>query len=439
MVYQVISELGRGGFGLVELVQDPAGHRFARKTFSPVTMAGADLADMRRRFEREVRYQIQIDHPNIVKIVYADLENNPPWFIMKLAHCTLKDEMEKDRTLGGQPQKALFDILSGLEALHERGIIHRDLKPANVLKMGDGDRCRYAISDFGLMSATSSESSSLTLTNMGGGTPFYAAPECARSFRRATVLSDIYSFGAILYDIFGSGAPRIPYTALSVSGSLGPIVDRCTKRILHKRYQSIAELRADIYDAIHRENLSFTNNEDKEIINILNSSNSLSANQWERVFSRLDDNEYDKKSNSEILRHLTRDHICDMNVKDVSIFVALARMFASYIQNGVFIFDYCDVVADKAGIFYDLGDPHVKAKTALSLLIMGTNHNRWFVERKFVVMAGPDVSDKVIEGLLIEIKAQGLCLDDLIQRLIDSIGVSREKLHPHLLAALVHV
>jgi serine/threonine protein kinase len=215
MTYKALNEIGRGSFGVVELVADEAGKNWARKTFVPPNLPDVSNEEMRARFEREVRYQSQIDSPNVVAILESALDVDPPWFLMEVADCSLADELKHDRTLGGDPRKPLFDILAGLEAIHEKGYKHRDLKPANVLRFTspDGD-VRYAISDFGLMSPASGQTSTLTASNMGGGTPLYRAPECAINFKRATTLSDIYSVGAILHDIFGGGANRIPHIEL---------------------------------------------------------------------------------------------------------------------------------------------------------------------------------------------------------------------------------
>lgn len=153
MSYKTLKEIGRGSFGVVELVVDAEGRKWARKTFVPPNRPDVSNEDMRARFEREVRYQIQINNPNVVRIHDYDLEIDPPWFVMELAECSLADELKIDRTLGGDPRKPLFDILAGLEAIHEKGYKHRDLKPANVLKFtSDDGTIRYAISDFGLMS-----------------------------------------------------------------------------------------------------------------------------------------------------------------------------------------------------------------------------------------------------------------------------------------------
>jgi eukaryotic-like serine/threonine-protein kinase len=198
MTYTVIREIGKGNFGVVKLVKDDEGNRWALKVFTPPNLPDVSNEELRARFEREVRYQLQIDHPNVVRIVDFDLAADPPWFVMELAQGSLAEELKADSTLGGDPRRPLFDILAGLEAIHGKGYKHRDLKPANVLKFvsADGD-VRYAISDFGLMAPGAGLTSTLTASNMGGGTPLYRAPECALNFKRATVQSDIYSVGAI--------------------------------------------------------------------------------------------------------------------------------------------------------------------------------------------------------------------------------------------------
>jgi serine/threonine protein kinase len=230
VTYKVIRELGRGGFGVVELVENEDGEFFARKTLQ--IPHHLDAAQVKARFEREVKYQSALDHENVVKIIDFDLDSDPPWFAMPLAQCSLADDLAKDRTLGGDPKAALFDILAGLEEIHRRGFLHRDLKPANVLKLADAKgNARYALSDFGLMAVGEDASSTLTPSGMGGGTPAYQAPECAINFKRASARSDIYSFGAILHDIFATNPKRLPHEELSVPGDVGPIVEKCTKRL----------------------------------------------------------------------------------------------------------------------------------------------------------------------------------------------------------------
>lgn len=215
MTYEKVKEIGKGSFGVVDLVVNEDGLMWARKTFAPPNLPGVTPEELRARFEREVRYQSQIDHPNVVKIHDCDLDANPPWFVMELAKCSLADELKADRTLGGDPREPLFDILAGLEAIHEKGYKHRDLSPGNVLKfVSDGGDSRYAISDFGLMSPETGQTSTLTASNMQGGTPLYRAPECVLNFKRATIQSDIYSVGAMGGRPGGDIASRLAISAI---------------------------------------------------------------------------------------------------------------------------------------------------------------------------------------------------------------------------------
>ena len=161
MKYEIVRERGRGGFGVVHEVKHFSGQLYARKTLLvPPTLTPEQI---RPRFEREVRYQSAIKHSHVVAILDYDLAADPPWFIMPLAMGSLHDQLLIDRTLGGNPNTALFHILAGLEEIHRLGYCHRDLKPQNVLMLHalDGS-IAYALSDFGLMAVGEDASSTLT-------------------------------------------------------------------------------------------------------------------------------------------------------------------------------------------------------------------------------------------------------------------------------------
>ena len=251
--YDKLEEIGRGGFGIVYKVRSADGQELALKELNVAAVGAGQEDDLRRRFEREVRYQHGIDHPNVVPISDFNLKDDPPWFVMPLAKGSFADELQRDRHLGGDPRKPLFDILSGIEALHKHAFCHRDLKPANVLcfETSSGEIV-YKISDFGLTTPGAGMTSTLTASNMAGGTVLYRPPECAVNFRRATAQADIYSFGAILHDIFGT-TTRMPHSELTVAGDLGPVVEKCTKIQARRRYRSAEALREDLYDVLSRE------------------------------------------------------------------------------------------------------------------------------------------------------------------------------------------
>lgn len=436
MALTVIREIGAGAFGIVNLVRDETGAQFACKTFNAPKLAGIDPGDLRTRFEREVRYQSEIEHENVVEIVSSDLQSDPPSFCMHVADCSLADELAADRTLGGDPRRALFDILSGVEAIHSAGYKHRDLKPANVLKFNKTGQPSYAVSDFGLSAAEQGNASTLTASNMGGGTPLYRAPECAINFKRATALSDIYSIGAILHDIFAGGAQRLPHVELTAPGTIGGIIEKCTKQNPRRRYQSVGALRADLYAAISNTTLVFSSNEEEEVVKILAKSPELSESEWDRVFQLLDENSDKGSSSHQIYRSLLETHIRQLATESPQLFSSLALEYAIYAREGVFNFDYCDVVASTAKVFHELGEPDVKANMAIAMLVMGTNHNRWYVERVFLTMTGPHIADVEAHRLRVEIEVQSLEFEHYIGRLEASISATRQELHPHLQAIL---
>jgi serine/threonine protein kinase len=161
-----ISHIDSGGFGLVDLVEDSDGKQFARKTFSKNQPLSDDLlANVLKRFAKEVRVQGSVVHSNIVPIIDSDLNSSPPFYLMPLADSTLSKDVAADKTLGGSFVSALSDIVAGLEEMHSMQIFHRDLKPQNVLRFtrdsGDEKQQYYALSDFGLISIKESQISAL--------------------------------------------------------------------------------------------------------------------------------------------------------------------------------------------------------------------------------------------------------------------------------------
>jgi len=438
MNYTTGEEIGRGGFGIVNKAVGDDGNSYAIKFLNPSAFQQQDHAMLIKRFEREVRYQQSVSHPNVVPILEHNLTANPPWFVMPLAIGSLKDDLELDRTLGGSPNKPLFDILSGLEALHQRGLRHRDLKPANVLKFPQVDGSfTYAISDFGLTTPGVGETSTLTGSNMAGGTPLYRPPECANNFRRATAQADIYSFGATLHDIFGGGIVRIPHGELTVAGPLGPIVEKCTKSQPRRRYASIAALREELFQVLDGTVIDFFSQEEEDVIEVLKANETLTNEQWDRAFNLIDDNADKGVANDNLMRSLTLSHIASIYESSPDMFGGLGGLYAEFAHTGTFGFEYCDVISDKAQAFFNLGDLELRAKITLAMLELGTTHNRWHVERQFMRMAGHECDPALAERIGIEVYAIGFDFKSRVKHLERSIGVTSDQLHPTLQSLLV--
>ncbi|MEF3073795.1 serine/threonine-protein kinase [Methylobacter sp. Wu1] len=437
-IYTYIKDIDRGGFARVLLVQNEYGVLFAMKVLDPSPqLAHVPIDQIKRRFEREVKYQQALHHPNIVSIVDVDTNNNPPYCVMEFATGgTLAKDLAFDHTLAGNPKPALFDILSGLDFLAKKGIIHRDLKPQNVLKFLNSDGTfRYAISDFGLMDPGATDSTTLTVTGAQGGTAFYAAPELMQDFSRATVRADIYSFGAILHDIFVA-QPRIPYTKLTASPPIGPILEKCTETNPSRRYASISELREDLFAALSTAQLFFTSSKEQRAVELLGEHRDLSSDEWDKIFLALDENEAKSTANDNIFRALRNEHIVQLNQDSLQLVKSLGMRYCKFAMSQGFEFSYCDIISAKLETLFAIGDIELKAFVLLALLELGVSHNRWAVERAFYHRTMADADANVINRFLLEVQVRGYPIKMRIQHLLVSISANAEFFHSLLKAAL---
>ncbi|MBN9523277.1 protein kinase [bacterium] len=199
--YRVVSELGRGGMGVVyEAVREADGRVVALKTIRP--SGGADRAAA-ERFTREAAILRRLDHPNVVKFHDGGEAAGVLWFAME--YVPGPDAGRWVGANGPMPVPAAVEVtravLDGLGYAHRLGYVHRDIKPANVfLVPGPGGTFAVKVGDFGLARAyDASLVSGLTLTGDVGGTPAFMAPEQLLDFRNVGPQADLYSTAATLY------------------------------------------------------------------------------------------------------------------------------------------------------------------------------------------------------------------------------------------------
>src|SRR5262245_11903890 len=205
--YEILSALGAGGMGEVYKARDTRLKRDVAVKVLPESFA-AD-AERLRRFEQEAQAASALNHPNILAIYDIGTDGGAPYIVSEL----LEGETLRNRLAGGafSPRRAIghaLQLAQGLAAAHEKGIVHRDLKPENVFVTADG---RVKILDFGLAKLTERDSPAESQTNLPTQTPGtepgvvlgtlgYMSPEQVRG-RPADARSDIFSFGAILYEM----------------------------------------------------------------------------------------------------------------------------------------------------------------------------------------------------------------------------------------------
>ena len=269
--YEVLSPIGAGGMGEVYRARDA---RLSREVAIKVLPASfSNDADRLRRFEQEAKAAGLLNHPNITAVYDIGTHEGAPYVVSEL----LEGETLRAALAGGRlsPRKAIdyaLQMAHGLAAAHEKGIVHRDLKPENLFVTKDG---RLKILDFGLAKLTRSEEGGSQQTNLPTaaagtepgvvlGTIGYMAPEQVRG-RPADVRSDIFSFGAILYEMLsgtrafhGDSAadtmsailredpPELSLTNQNLPPGLERIVRHCLEKNPEQRFQSARDLAFDL-------------------------------------------------------------------------------------------------------------------------------------------------------------------------------------------------
>ena len=265
--YQILSELGAGGMGVVYRALDERLDREVAIKVLPEEVA--DETDRLARFELEAKAVARLDHPNILAIHDFGTEEGVAYAVTEL----LEGENLRETVLSGTltPRKALLlgqEIAAGLAAAHEKGIIHRDLKPENIFLTTDG---RVKILDFGLTKLTHPETdiveaaelpteASPTAAGVVMGTPGYVSPEQLRG-KPADARSDIFALGVVLYEMLSGTRPFAGTTADEVSAAtlkddpapvservtkimpgVGTIVSHCLEKRPEERFQSAHDL-----------------------------------------------------------------------------------------------------------------------------------------------------------------------------------------------------
>ncbi len=224
--YEILAPLGAGGMGSVYKVRHTISERVeALKVILPHSPATPEIAE---RFLREIRLQASLEHRHIAALHNAFRRDDELVMVMEFVEgASLRDKLRSPGITLAQTLEYAAQVLEALDYAHARGVIHRDIKPSNVMIASHG---MVKLLDFGL-AATSSpgRDSELTrpdltqpeLTKPGTllGSPYYLSPEQARG-ERADARSDLYSTGAMLYEMV---AGRPPFEAPGSGGAYAVI------------------------------------------------------------------------------------------------------------------------------------------------------------------------------------------------------------------------
>ncbi len=264
--YEIVASLGAGGMGEVYRARDPRlGREVAIKVLPTYFCSDQDRL---RRFEQEARAAGALNHPNVLAVYDVGTHGGAPYLVTELLDgVTLRDRMASGAVPLRKATEYAAQVAHGLAAAHDKGIVHRDLKPENIFVCRDG---RTKILDFGLAKLTAPEAGDATSTNldlrdqtgegMVLGTAGYMSPEQVRG-EKADERSDIFSFGAVLYEMLsghrafaGASAadrasailkedpPDLRTAGRNIPAAMERIVRHCLEKNPEERFQSARDL-----------------------------------------------------------------------------------------------------------------------------------------------------------------------------------------------------
>ncbi|HEY2854714.1 MAG TPA: serine/threonine-protein kinase [Gemmatimonadaceae bacterium] len=205
--YELDSEIGRGGMGIVYRAKDRRLKRTVAIKLLPPELAFR--SDIKTRFLREAETAAQLSHPNIVPIYTVDETEGLVFFVMAYVdgENLAKRIFERGVLPCDEVRRILRDVADALAYAHERGVVHRDIKPDNIIIASQTGR--PMVTDFGIARAVSDGDSRLTATGMAIGTPAYMSPEQAAGERTIDGRSDLYSLGIVAYQMLAGEPPFV--------------------------------------------------------------------------------------------------------------------------------------------------------------------------------------------------------------------------------------
>lgn len=266
--YRLDRVIGTGGMGAVYLATQ---NKPSRQVALKLIRSGVMSARLKQRFDLEAEILGRLQHPNIAQIYEAgiDAQTGSPFLAMEYVDGQELLDYVKEHNLDSSQRLRLFcELCDAITHAHSKGVIHRDLKPGNVLVSRAGEA---KVLDFGIARATDADVPQMTMQTQVGqlvGTLYYMSPEQAEGdVTNLDIRSDIYSLGVVLYELLTGALPyqlsgKSLHEAVRIiiedrpdklsdrdsvfKGDLDVVAHKALEKDRERRYQSVAEFKADI-------------------------------------------------------------------------------------------------------------------------------------------------------------------------------------------------
>lgn len=336
--------------------------------------------DAVERFRREVRILSDLDHPKIIKVLDAHVDEEPYWFIMPYYTTSLRTELILAGVDEGRTRRIFPAILEAIEYAHSRGILHRDLKPSNILLDGD----EVVVSDFGLGRIVDTESTRMTKSGDWLGTFDFMSPEQMADPKSVDARSEVYSLGRILYSLYvGHFLGGVQDTSRIDPGA-ALIVDRCTQRDPGRRYQSVREL-SDAWSRMFEQNPTEAETDElKALSEALSERGDAAGADFDRFMQLLRKYAGDPAVLHETVMRMGARLATEAYAVNHDFMRRVVNDFVEHANAQSWDYDYTDRIGSACRtLFSTLNDYGIRAALIHCLLEVGYGHNRYYVMRLF--------------------------------------------------------
>lgn len=366
----LVTEVMNGGMSEVyKVIVDNSPVRFVLKRCAE----NADEEHV-RLFQREIRILNSLDHPNIIEIIDAKPDENPPYYVMQACGKSLVDYSLSDNT--PQKIKLAIEMCEGIKYMHDNNVRHRDIKPQNILINRDGV---VKIVDFGLSRFEHRDSTTLTKTDLAAGTQGYMPPEYKTgAFKDGTVEGDIYMLGKTLYFLFSKGADVSNVQIGNVPSEIGVIVDKAIKNDPAQRYSSVDPIIEGLKDYLNSlEELDKKPKSIREIRKLYQPGTNEFRNEVSKALLALDD---ESMAWGDLLSHLSREELLDVLKYKKDYLTILENNFILGLSNPSDYIQFGDIdeFTKFASCILKISEDTALNQQLLSLLIgIADGYNRW--------------------------------------------------------------